>query len=112
MHVLKTLTFPAALVAMSGLGVPAVALPASGPLAALRLTAAESNGVDQVRHRCYWHRGHLHCRRHDNRDYHPFYSYGYAPGFSLYLGGGGGRYWGGRSIRHGRHSELRNDRGR
>lgn len=112
MHVLKTLTLPAAVVALTALALPASAMPASGALAGLKSAAAESNGLDQVRHRCYWYRGHLHCRRHHYRPYYPYYGYGYAPGFSLYFGGGT-RNWGGRHHRfEGRRSGGRNDRGR
>ena len=84
---------------------PAQAAPiagaASGGLAA---AASRNSAVNNVhwRRRCWWHRGHLHCRRHVRR-WHPDYYYGgyfprrhsyryrpgftiYGPGFGLYLG--------------------------
>lgn len=91
MHIAKHLIAPAAFAAAALLITPASAMPATGALAGLKSTAAESNGVEDVRHRCYRHRGHWHCPRHHRR----YYNYGYYPGFSLYIGGGRG-YWGGR----------------
>jgi hypothetical protein len=62
------------------LAVPAQAAPATGLAGDLKPIAGESALVEQVRHRCYRHRGHWHCPRHR---YRPYY---YGPGFSFYFG--------------------------
>ena len=45
----------------------AQAAPASGSLDTLKILGAEQSNVEQARWRCYrrcwWHRGHRHCRR-------------------------------------------------
>jgi hypothetical protein len=53
------------------LAVPAQAAPATGIARDLEPIAGEGV-VEQVRHGCYWHRGHWHCRRHyyGPRDYY------------------------------------------
>lgn len=63
-----------------GLLAPAQAAPASGTAGSLHEAASENAGVTQVRHRCYWHRGHWHCPRH--RYYHHYY----GPEFYFNLG--------------------------
>ncbi len=105
MPIMKSIIAPATLVAAALLATPASALPTSGAVNELKVAADEGRGVEDVRHRCYRHRGHLHCPMHYGRHYN--YSYGYAPGFSLYLGGGRG-YWGGR--RHGGWNDYRGTR--
>jgi len=74
---------------------PTYAAPMSGTVADLKGTA-ESAAVEQVRHRCYRHRGHLHCPRHGRRHYH---HYGYGPGINLHFGHRG---------RHHHHRRHRN----
>jgi hypothetical protein len=60
------------------LALPAQAAPATGIAGDLKPMAGEGADVAQVRHRCYWHRGHWHCPRH--RHYHY-----YEPGFRFYF---------------------------
>jgi hypothetical protein len=58
-----------------GFAVPAQAVPVSQ----LGDQAANAKGagsqVDQVRHRCFWYRGHWRCHHHRHNGY-----YGYGPG--------------------------------
>ena len=61
-----------------GLAGSAQAAPVSG-VADLKIGSSENAGVEQVRHRCYRHRGHWHCPRHHHY-------YGYRPGFHLHIG--------------------------
>lgn len=81
---------------------PAQAAPstaATGNTVAQGVAAPE---VDQVRHRCYRHRGHWHCPRHRHYrsyGYSPYY-YGGGPSFGLYIGPGYGH---GHRHHHRRH---------
>lgn len=60
--------------------------------------AAPNSAVQDVAwvRRCYWHRGHRHCRRvWREYGYYPYYDYGYyggpyayGPAFGFYFGGG------------------------
>lgn len=87
MHPLKRFAVPSALLLCGLLSAPASALPGAGA-EILKGTASASNGTEQVRHRCYRDDdGDLYCPRHGYRTY---YNYSYVPGFSLYLGDGGG----------------------
>jgi hypothetical protein len=69
---------------------PVGALTGNGPAAQ---EAGASEAV-QVRHRCYRHRGHWHCKKHRYRGarvygygYGPYYGSGfYSPGINLYIG--------------------------
>jgi hypothetical protein len=100
---------PAALLVGAGLlAAPASAAPA-GALTGLQ--APETSNVEHVAlRRCYWHRGHRHCRRafrrygyYDYPYYEPYpYYYGYGPsiGFSF---GGGRHFHGGHRHRGGGH---------
>jgi hypothetical protein len=62
------------------LAVPAQAAPATGIAGDLKPIAGEGADVEQVRHRCYRHRGHWHCPRHR---YHRYY---YGPGLNFHFG--------------------------
>jgi hypothetical protein len=69
---LKSLTFAAATVTLAFFAAPASA----APLGDIKAGAQTGDTVvEQVARRCYWHRGHRHCR---------FYSY--RPGVSVYIG--------------------------
>lgn len=57
----------------------AQAAPLTSPPGDLKTAAGENSGIEQVRHRCYWHRGHWHCPRHRHYRY-------YEPGFRFYYG--------------------------
>ena len=88
----------------------------SAPLSIMQVDRATQNSVVQdvvwVR-RCYWHRGHRHCRRVWLRDYgyydDPYYygspygygpyaygPYAYGPSFGFFFGGRGGHHHHGR----------------
>jgi hypothetical protein len=68
--------FAASAVLVLGLLAPAQAAPASGTAGNLKAVAGDSAAIEQVRHRCYRHRGHWHCPSHG---YYPYDYYG--PGF-------------------------------
>lgn len=52
-----------------------------GGVAELKTQAGENVGIEQVRHRCYRHRGHWHCPSH-----HRYYRYDYGPGLYFHFG--------------------------
>jgi hypothetical protein len=62
------------------LAAPVQAAPAGGAVGDLRTAAGDGTPIEQVRHRCYWHRGHLHCPR------HRYYRHYYSPGFNFHFG--------------------------
>ena len=95
----------------------------AAPLGTMQIDRATENSAVQdvawVR-RCYWHRGHRHCRRvwRDYGYYDDSYSYGdpyyygapyaYGPSFGFFFGGGRGHHHGhhhhfGRGHHHGHH---------
>jgi hypothetical protein len=77
-----------------GFAMPAQAAP-TGALTGQAEAAKEAGSpVEQVRHRCHWHRGHWHCPRHRHRHY----GYEYGPSFYFY---GGHRH---RHHHHRRHN--------
>ena len=85
---LKSLSLTSVVLAFGVLASPAVAAPASSLQS---LEAANSSLTEQVGYRrCYWHRGHRHCRWVDD-------GYLYGPSINLNLGGGH------RCHRHRRH---------
>jgi hypothetical protein len=67
-----------AALALGFVAVSAEAAPVSGVTGGL--SAVDTESAVQVRHRCYRHRGHLHCPRH-HHDY-----YGYRPGIHFHVG--------------------------
>jgi hypothetical protein len=69
----------------------------AGHATGLKAAAGETTAVEQVRRRCWRHRGHWHCRRYSRR-YYPRYVYG-SPyyGRSYYYGA---PYYYGRRHRH------------
>jgi hypothetical protein len=84
--------------------IPAQAAPLSGALAR-NTSAVERPDVQNVHRRCWWHRGHWHCRRYGRhrryyyggyplyRRYHHGPRFGFwGPGFGLYIGPRH-RYW-------------------
>jgi hypothetical protein len=74
------------------LGISAV--PASAaPLGTLDgIKSEDTAAAEQVSYRrCWWHKGHRHCRRYGGHGYYPYYGYGY-PGFTFYFGGGRHRH--------------------
>jgi hypothetical protein len=71
---------------------PAQAAPIGSPAGNIEVTG-ENADIIKVRHRCYWHRGHLHCPRH--RHYRQYY---YGPGF--YFGSGPRRHYRHHHRRH------------
>jgi hypothetical protein len=87
-------SFLAGAIAALGLTVlsaPSKAAPATGLAGA---AAGDSTQVEQIRHRCYRHRGHWHCPSH--RYYRP---YNYGPG--IYFNFGPRRHY--HRHRHHRH---------
>ena len=72
------------LLAVPAQATPVGALTGNGPAA----QEAGASGAEQVRHRCYRHRGHWHCPRHRSRAYGGYYGYApfYSPGINLYIG--------------------------
>ena len=58
---------------------PGQAAPAGGLAGDLKSAAGDGTQIEQVRHRCYRHRGHWHCPRHG-------YYYNYGPGVNFYFG--------------------------
>ena len=69
--------------ALGFLAMPVQAAPAGALMG--NAAAAQEEGAsmaEQVRHRCFWRYGRLHCPRH-----HRYYRYGYSPGINLYFGG-------------------------
>jgi hypothetical protein len=68
-------------VAVGYVATPASAAPIAGAGAGVQTGAS---AAEQIHRRCYWHRGHYHCRE----------VYGYRPGFDVYIG---------RGHRHGHH---------
>jgi hypothetical protein len=73
------------------LAAPAQAGPAGGIVGGLNTTVREGTQIEQVRHRCYRHRGHWHCPRHQY--YRP-----YGPG--IYFNFGSRRHDHGYNRRH------------
>jgi hypothetical protein len=61
------------------LAAPSQAAPGAGLAGELKASAGESTQIEQVRHRCYRHRGHLHCPSHAYRRY-------YGPGVYFNFG--------------------------
>lgn len=66
----------------------------------LKAAVGQTSSAEKVHSRCWWHRGHRHCRRYV-RQYRYFaapyyapryygapYAYGYGPGIGLFFGGG------------------------
>jgi hypothetical protein len=100
----------AGLLAASFVTLPASAAPAGGIGTDLKSTASEMSSVDQVRRRCWWHRGHWHCRRHYRYYGYPSY-YGYPGGYYGFSGPGFGFYFGGHR-RHHHHRWHRHHRWR
>jgi hypothetical protein len=63
------------------LAAPGQAAAAGGLAGGLAAAAGESTQVEQVRHRCYRHRGHWHCpsHRHYRRYYGPGIYFNFGP---------------------------------
>ena len=63
---------------------PVGALTGNGPAA----QEAGTSEAEQIRHRCYRHRGHWHCPRHRGARVYGYYGYApyYSPGIALYIG--------------------------
>jgi hypothetical protein len=89
---LKSLSLTSAVLALGVLASPAVAAPASSLQG---MEAANPSLTDQVAYRrCYWHRGHRHCRWVSD-------GYRYGPSINLQFGGRHGHRH--RHHRHHRH---------
>jgi Ni/Co efflux regulator RcnB len=80
-------------VALGMFSLSAQAAPLTGPGDAARANAGRGGLVQNVHwvRRCYWHRGHRHCRRVWRRwggypYHHRRYYRDYGPGFSFYFG--------------------------
>jgi hypothetical protein len=97
--------------AICAMALPSDAAPVSGA-GTLEAVAGERSAVHDVhwRRRCWWHRGHWHCRRYVRHWYprhgyypdyprrHHRYRYGprfgiWGPGFGFYAGPRRHRYW-------------------
>jgi hypothetical protein len=97
-------------VALCFAAAPSQAAPNVGVTSGLAAIASQDSAVSDVRwrRRCWWHRGHWHCRRHVRRWYPDYYyggyvprrHYRYRPGFAVY-GPGFGLYVGPRHRRYG-----------
>jgi hypothetical protein len=81
-----------AAIAMPFLSAPGGAAPVSD-IGGVKAAAGDRASVEQVRHRCYRHRGHWHCPRHR-------YYRDYGPGVHFYFGP---RHHYRRHHRHHRH---------
>jgi hypothetical protein len=79
-----------AAIALGFLAVPAQAAPLSGVVTDGRAAVGEASDVQNVhyRRRCWWHRGHWHCRRRHVHYYPGYYGspYAYGPSFGIYIG--------------------------
>ena len=76
----KSVAVAIAAIALPLLSAPGQAAPMSDIAGGVTTTAVDdSTAVEQVRHRCYRHRGHWHCPRHR-------YYRDYGPGIHFYLG--------------------------
>lgn len=100
MRYANSLAVAIAAMAMPFLSAPGQAAPMSDIAGGVKTAAGHSTAIEQVRHRCYRHRGHWHCPRHR-------YYRDYGPGIHFYLGPRRHHYRrydrGHRSYRHGRH---------
>ena len=78
----KLITAAAFAIGIGFMAAPATAAP--GSLAGdFRAANPSTSAAEQVVRRCYWHRGHRHCR-----DTHRYYrEYGYGPSINLNIGG-------------------------
>jgi hypothetical protein len=81
---------------------PGEAAPVGGVAGDLKTAAGEVAPIEQVRHRCYRHRGHWHCPRH--RYYRPYY----GPG--VYFNFGPRRHYHGHHRHHRHHGHHRRHR--
>ena len=79
MRYVGSLAVAIAALGLTLLAAPVQAAPAGGPVGGLKTAAGDGTPVEQVRHRCYWHRGHWHCPR------HRYYHYN-SPGFHFHFG--------------------------
>jgi hypothetical protein len=80
-------------VALGFIGTSAQAAPI-GSVNGVQSSAAQNSGVQEATwvRRCYWHRGHRHCRRYWDDSY-GYYGYPYyGPGIGFFFGGGGHRH--------------------
>ena len=54
------------------------------------IKSENTSAAEQVSYRrCWWHKGHRHCRRYGGYGYYPYYG---SPGISFYFGGGRHRH--------------------
>jgi hypothetical protein len=93
----KSLTLASAALALGLLTVPASAAPVSN-LKGIEADASTQAETVHYRRRCWWHRGHMHCRRGYSRHYGYAPYYGYGPSFGFHFGGGRHHHW--RRHRH------------
>ena len=93
----KWITGAALAVGLGLMAAPATAGPAGSLAGDFRAATPSTSAAEQVVRRCYWHRGHRHCRHTGHRVYR---EYGYGPSINLNIGG----------HRHG-HSHRRGHRG-
>jgi hypothetical protein len=104
MNLKYALSGAAGAIALGALSFSAQAAPLAGAPAGPKAHVGESNLAQDVHwvRRCWWHRGHRHCRRVYRRwGYYPYYRshyyYGgpafYGPGFSFYFGPRPYYYW-------------------
>jgi hypothetical protein len=94
-------------------GSSAQAAPAGGLAAELKSEANRGSGVQEAtwRRRCWWHRGHRHCRRYWDDGYGYYYDSYPGPGISFFFDGGRRHHHHGHGHRghrgHGHHGRGR-----
>jgi hypothetical protein len=96
MRYARSLAVAIAAIATPFLSAPGQAAPMSGIAEGVKTAAGDSTAIEQVRHRCYRHRGHWHCPRHR-------YYRDYGPGIQFYFGPRHHYRRHHRSYRHWRH---------
>jgi hypothetical protein len=79
----KLITAAALAIGIGFMAAPATAAPTGSLAGDFRTAAPSTSATEQIARRCWWHRGHRHCR-HTHRDYR---GYGYGPSINLHIGG-------------------------
>ena len=81
----KLIAAAALAVGLGLMAAPATAGPAGSLAGDFRTAAPSTSLAEQIARRCWWHRGHRHCRHTGRRHYR---EYGYGPSVNLHIGGG------------------------